>query len=153
MKLFFLAATVAALAAGSGFAADPIEGTWKLNLERSQYRTMPPPQGFTIVIRAKGELAFEHRVTGVMADGRRVSVTYTATLDGKEVPITGDPRYTTVSVRRIDRYTEETRFFKNGKEVRVDRNALSEDKRTRTLTATAPGATAANTAVYEKQPD
>jgi hypothetical protein len=153
MKLFLVAAAMAALVPNSGFAANPIEGTWKLNLERSQYRTIPPPREFTIVIRSKGDAAFEHTVNGILADGRKVSVTYTATRDGKEVPISGDPRYTTVSVRQIDRYTEETRFFKDGKEVRVDQNVLSEDGRTRTLTARVPGATVGNTAVYEKQPE
>jgi hypothetical protein len=151
MKLFFAAAAVGALVPGFAIAADPIEGTWKLNVQRSQYRTMPPPKEFTIAIRNKGEDGFEHTVNGTMADGRKVSVTYTATRDGKESPITGDPRYTTVRVRQIDKYTEQTRFFKDGKEVRVDENVLSPDGQTRTLTAQAPGATAANTAVYEKQ--
>jgi hypothetical protein len=133
-------------------AADPVEGTWKLNLSKSKYVVSPAPKSFTIVIRAMGTQGFEHKVDGVTADGQKVSVVYTAQRNGAEAAITGDARYDTIRVRSIDDRTEEAIFYKGGKEVRIDRYTLSSDGRERTLFARYPGATTGNTAVYDKQP-
>ena len=88
-------------------AADPIEGTWKLNLSKSKYVVTPPPKGFTIVIRAAGNGRFEHKIDGVASDGQKISLVYTASRDGAEAAIVGDARYDTIRIRSIDNRTEE----------------------------------------------
>jgi hypothetical protein len=144
--------SVLAMLCASAAAAqigEPLVGTWRLNVARSKY-TGPPPKEFTIVVTPIDNGALSFQVDGIMADGGKVSVHYTATVDGKETPLAGDPRYTSVSVRKVDDVTYDTVFFKDGKEARVDRSVLSEGGRVRTLTARAEGMAVANLAVYEK---
>jgi len=65
-------------------AAPDLSGTWKLNLEKSNYDQVPPPQDETIVITQKGP-AFTIATT---ADNDRGKEVYTLpfTADGADTP-------------------------------------------------------------------
>jgi hypothetical protein len=76
-------------------------------------------------------------------------------LDGKDTPITGNnPNADTNAVKRIDTHTLESVMKKGGKATTTQRNVLSADGKTRTVTTTATdgqGRKVNNVAVLEKQ--
>ena len=80
---------------------------------------------------------------------------YTTNLDGKDSPLTGNnPNADTLAVRRIDAQTLEAVSKKGGKVTITQRNVLSADGKTRTVTTTgtdAQGQKVNNVAVFEKQ--
>ena len=137
----------------SAQAADPLVGTWKLNVAKSTYSPGPAPKSLTAKIEAAGE---GEKVTadGVRGDGTPIRVEYTAQNDGKDNPITGSPIADTVSLKRLDANTTERTDKKGGKVVQTLTRKLSSDGKTMTVTIKgidAEGRPINNLAVLEKQ--
>jgi hypothetical protein len=128
-------------------------GTWKLNVAKSKYDPGPPPQSQTLKVEAvgKGEKVTSETLT---ADGKKVTVTYTANFDGKDYPLTGSPMADTVSLKRRDARTTERTDKKGGKVVQVLTRVVSVDGKTMTVTlkGTNPqGQAVNNVIVFDKQ--
>ena len=146
-----VAADVAQLSAQG---KDPRIGTWKLNVAKSKYDPGPAPQSQTLKVDAvgKGEKITSETVT---ADGKKVTVTYTANFDGKDYPLTGSALGADkVSLKRIDARTTERIDKKDGKPVVTIRRVVSADGKTMTATSkgtNAEGKPMNNVAVFEKQ--
>jgi len=146
-----VAADVAQLSAQG---KDPRIGTWKLNVAKSKYDPGPAPQSQTLKVDAvgKGEKVTSETVT---ADGKKVTVTYTANFDGKDYPLTGSALGADkVSLKRIDARTTERIDKKDGKPVVTIRRVVSADGKTMTATSkgtNAEGKPMNNVAVFEKQ--
>jgi len=146
-----VAADVAQLSAQG---KDPRIGTWKLNVAKSKYDPGPPPQSQTLKVDAVGK---DETVTSetVTADGKKVTVTYTANFDGKDYPLTGSAvGADKVSLKRIDARTTERIDKKDGKPVVTIRRVVSADGKTMTATSkgtNAEGKPTNNVAVFEKQ--
>jgi len=142
-----VAADVAQLSAQG---KDPRIGTWKLNVAKSKYDPGPAPQSQTLKVDAVGK--GEKTVT---ADGKKVTVTYTANFDGKDYPLTGSALGADkVSLKRIDARTTERIDKKDGKPVVTIRRVVSADGKTMTATSkgtNAEGKPTNNVAVFEKQ--
>jgi hypothetical protein len=89
------------------------------------------------------------------ASGSAQEWSYTSNLDGKDTPITGNnPNADRVAVKRIDAHTLESVMKKGGKVTTMQRNVLSADGKTRTVTTTGTdgqGQKVNNVAVLEKQ--
>ena len=137
----------------SAQAADPLVGTWKLNVAKSTYSPGPAPKSLTAKIEAAGE---GEKVTfdGVRGDDTPIQVVYTAQYDGKDHPITGSPMADTVSLKRLDANTTERTDKKAGKVVQTLTRKLSSDGKTMTVTikgTDAEGRPINNVAVLEKQ--
>ena len=137
----------------SAQAADPLVGTWKLNVAKSTYSPGPAPKSLTAKIEAAGE---GEKVTadGVRGDDTPIQVVYTAQYDGKDHPITGSPMADTVSLKRLDANTTERTDKKAGKVVQTLTRKLSSDGKTMTVTikgTDAEGRPINNLAVLEKQ--
>ncbi|MDQ3260786.1 MAG: hypothetical protein M3Q00_08390 [Pseudomonadota bacterium] len=137
----------------SAQAADPLVGTWKLNVAKSTYSPGPAPKSLTAKIEAAGE---GEKVTadGVRGDDTPIQVEYTAQYDGKDHPITGSPIADTVSLKRLDANTTERTDKKGGKVVQTLTRKLSSDGKTVTVTikgTDAEGRPINNLAVFEKQ--
>jgi len=100
----------------------------------------------------KGEKITSETVT---ADGKKVTVTYTANFDGKDYPLTGSALGADkVSLKRIDARTTERIDKKDGKPVVTIRRVVSADGKTMTATVkgtNAEGKPTNNVAVFEKQ--
>ena len=149
--LVIVAADVAQLSAQ---AKDPRIGTWKLNVAKSTYDPGPPPQSQTLKVEpaGKGEKVTSESVT---ADGKKLTVTYTANFDGKDYPLTGSALGADkVSLKRIDARTTERVDKKDGKAVVTIKRVVSADGKTMTATAkgtNAEGKPMNNVAVFEKQ--
>jgi hypothetical protein len=146
-----VAANVAQLSAQD---KDPRVGTWKLNVAKSKFDPGPAPQSQTLKIEpaGKGEKVTSESVT---ADGKKVTVTYTANFDGKDYPISGSALGADkVSLKRIDARTTERTDKKDGKVVVSIKRVVSADGKTMTATVkgtNAEGKPMNNVAVFEKQ--
>jgi hypothetical protein len=151
VALAVLAADVASVSAQN---KDPRIGTWKLNVAKSKYDPGPPPQSQTLKVEpsGKGEKITSETVT---ADGKTVTVTYTANFDGKDYPLTGSAAGADkVALKRIDARTTERIDKKDGKPLVTIRRVVSADGKTMTATVTgtnAEGTPIKAVAVFEKQ--
>jgi hypothetical protein len=135
-------------------AADPFDGTWKLNLAKSKFSPGPPPKNLTITYAATGD-GIKATTEGVNFEGNPVATTYTATYDVKDTPVTGTGApYDTIALKRIDPNTVESTTKKDGKVVSKGKRVVSKDGKVMTLTSkgtNAKGEPTNNVAVYDKQ--
>src|SRR5437879_12138263 len=97
--------TVALFAtAGTLFAADPFEGTWKLNTAQSKSNATPKDE--TLVIARQGD-NYLVTISGTDSKGAPISVKYTAAAGGGPAKILEGP-YDAISTKRIDERRRET---------------------------------------------
>jgi hypothetical protein len=133
--------------------SDPFAGTWRLNVAKSTYSPGPTPKSITSTYEAAGQ-GYKVSVTNESATGK-TQYSYATNLDGKDSPVTGtNPNADTVTVKRIDARTLEVVSKRGGKITITQRNALSADGKSRTVTTTgtdAQGQRVNNVAVFERQ--
>jgi hypothetical protein len=147
------AAVLAAVLATHAQSKDPVVGTWTLNAAKSKYTPGPTPKSITSIYEAAGK---GYKVT-VKNDtgGGVVQYSYTTNLDGRDSKVTGNnPNADTIGVKRVDARTLEAVSKKNGKVTVIQRNVLSADGKTRTVTTTgtdALGQKVNNVAVFERK--
>ncbi len=127
ITMLFVLAAVATVA----MAADPWNGTWKLNPAKSKAPggRLPHPNS-TNMIEIQGETM--HLISNQTdATGKLEQVEYTAKLDGKEYPVKVSPpppgsQQYTISLKRLNPRTRE--FVENiGKFTIKGQDVLSED--------------------------
>ena len=149
-----LAALVAGAAIVSAQAKDPFVGTWRLNVAKSKYSPGPAPKAQTSTYEAAGQ-GYRISVKGEPATGAAQQWSYTTNLDGKDTPITGNnPNSDMIAVKRIDANTLESVNKRGGKVTTTQRNVVSADGKTRTVTTTGvdgQGQKVNNVALFEKQ--
>jgi hypothetical protein len=119
---------------GSAQAADPLVGTWKLDVAKSKFSPGPPPKSITVTFEAAGEGV---KVTAdvVGADDKTTHTTYTGNYDGKDYPITGsETGADTVSLKRVDARTTKRTDKKGGKVVMTFTRKVSSDGKMLTVT-------------------
>lgn len=147
---------VGAFAAVSWAAAqskDPFVGTWVLNVAPSKYAGAAPKSAQT-VIEAAGT-GYKFTVHQVPATGAARDWSFTTNLDGKPAKISGNnPNADMTTYKRIDARTLESVSTKGGKETTRQKNVVSADGKTRTVTTRgtdAAGQKINDVAVYEKK--
>jgi hypothetical protein len=150
-----LAVGVFALAALSAAqSTDPFVGSWRLNVAKSKYTPGPTPKSVTSTYEAAGK-GYKISVRNEPSSGPLQQYSYSTNLDGADVKVTGNnPNADTIAVKRIDATTLEMVSKKAGKVTTTQRNVVSADGRTRTVTTTgtdAQGQKVNNVAVFEKQ--
>ena len=138
----------------SGFAqADPMIGTWKLNLARSTYTAGPAPRSTTVTFQGAGaNLTATAETTD--AQGRPIRSVFLRIYDGQPHPTTGSPDFDASAYTRIDANTFIYSRMKAGKLVEVGTQVLAQDGRTLTITTRAVNASGQqlnNVGVFEKQ--
>ena len=147
------AAVLAVSLLANAQSKDPFVGTWKLNVAKSKYTPGPAPKSITSVYEVAGK-GYSVSVTTEGAAGT-TKYAYTTNLDGKDSPVTGNnPNADTVTVRRIDARTLEVVSKRGGKVTTTQRNMLSAEGKTRTVTTTgtdAQGQKVNNVGVFERQ--
>src|SRR5262245_14221865 len=115
------------------WAADPVIGTWKLNVAKSTYSPGPAPKSQTRIYE-------EHlggvRVTikTVHADGQSTSVQHPLNYDGKEQPVTGSSSADSIALEKIDDYTSEAILKHATRVIGSNRRVVSRDGKTMTIT-------------------
>lgn len=135
-------------------AADHQAGTWKMNMEKSQFASdMPAPKGETVVIEEQPG-GIKVVSNGLNPEGKPTHFEYSVKYDGKDYPITGSPAVDAVAVTRIDGYTIETVRKKNGAVITTNTTVISKDGKTRTNTfhgKNAKGEPRTWTVIFDKQ--
>lgn len=108
-----LSMTLLALAvtASLGFSADNSMGTWKLDVAKSKYTPAPMPVKALVVIREAADGGVKVSTTGEQADGTAINSSYTAKLDGSEVPVSGNAPYDMIAIKEVNpnTFTDERR--------------------------------------------
>ena len=134
-------------------AADPVLGTWKLNVAKSKFSPGPGPKSSTVTYEAVGD-AVKRTGEGIAADGKKTGFSYTAKFDGKDYPVTGSENLDAISIKKIDDHSTESTLKRAGKAVASAKRTISKDGKVMTITTTgtnAKGEKFNTVAVYDKQ--
>jgi hypothetical protein len=137
----------------SAQTADPLVGTWRLNVAKSTFKPGPAPKNITVVIEPAGK-GLKIAVDGAGPDGAPVKWGYSSQRDGKDTPVTGSPAYDTASVVQNSPTTGTITYKKGGKVVATAKTEVSPDGKMLTVTSdgTNPqGQAVHNVAIYTRQ--
>ena len=132
----FASVIVIAMAMGSSGLAqgpDPRIGTWKLDVAKSKYSPGPAPKSGTVTFSAAGQ-GVKAAIDFVGPDGSKTQWGYTANLDGKPYPVTGNADGDMVMAKRVNANTVETTYTLKGKPTTVNTGVVSADGKTFTVT-------------------
>src|SRR5262245_11899228 len=132
-------------------AQDNWIGVWKMNPVRSKYQSGTLPKSRTLNFQAvtNGVKA----TSDLLDDLGAVHIEFTASFDGKDVPMRGTNQGNTIAAERVDAYTFETVQKTNGQVTITTRFAVSRDGRSLTATSSGldpDGVKFMNVAVYDK---
>jgi hypothetical protein len=153
-SLMIVVGVLAATAWTVAQSKDAFVGAWTLNVAKSKYSPGPAPKAQTSTYESAGG-GYKVTVKSTPASGGVQEWTYTTKLDGASAPVTGNnPNADMTAVKRIDATTLEVVNTKGGKETTRQRNVVSADGKTRTVTTTGvdgQGQKVSNVAVFEKK--
>jgi hypothetical protein len=147
----FLTIGGAALAAGT--AADPVVGTWKLNVAKSTFSAGPALKSQTRIYSQSAQgITLNMKTVG--ADGKEINSHTTYQLDGTDYPVTGIAAYDSLSGKQVDSNTAEFTLKMAGKTIGTTRRTVSKDGKTLTSTlkmTDAKGEKTENSTLFDKQ--
>ena len=151
-----LLAMLAAVSSPGQAQQDPLLGTWKQNLAKSQYdpSTRAPKIPTTVRRTAVGINGYKQTTDGMNAQGAATHTEFTANWDGKDYPVTGSADYDSVSLKKIDAFTLITVNKRSGVVVRMLRTVVSKNGKTSTSAVigyTMQGIAFHNVVVLDKQ--
>ena len=149
-KLLSLAVLASVLFAVPAFAADPVVGSWKLNVAKSKFAGPAIKAATRVYTEANGLYTLEQKMTG--ADGKETS-NKTTYRDGKEEKQAGGPADATVA-KKLDANTWDFELKKDGKVVGKVHRVVSADGKTLTVHnsgAKLSGAEGDETLVFDRQ--
>jgi len=128
------------LVASGLYAADPFEGTWKLNESKSQL-TRGTDKDTKIVYNSR---LIRDKVTvtadGVEGDGTPIHSQWKGKFDGKDYKVTGDPDADMRSYKKINDRTLFMTAKKSGEVVAQGLIVVSADGKSQDVTLTSPDA-------------
>jgi hypothetical protein len=133
-------------------AADPIVGTWKLNVAKSKF-SLTAPKSSTVTYTEDGEWLVV-KVESVAADGKSTTRNSRFKLDGKEYPYDSPYGKGTISGKKTGEGQGMATIKLGGGNSYTQQTVISADGKTRTLTTAgknAQGQTINNTVVYDKE--
>jgi hypothetical protein len=139
--------------ASAADTSSPLTGTWILNVAKSKFDPGPAPKSDsrTYVESAQGVTV---TVNVVSASGSTISEHSTYAYDGKDYPITGNPREDALSLKRLNARTTIITQKLSGKVVGTETRVISADGKVMTISAkgtNANGLPFEQVAVYDKQ--
>jgi hypothetical protein len=141
------------VSAASAQTAEPIVGTWKLDLAKSTYKPGPAPKSSILTIEPAGK-GIKVDVDAVNGDGSPLKWGFTTVRDGKEeAKVIGNSMYDVVTATRESATAGTNVYKKGGKVVMTTKAAISADGKTMTLTSTGTdpkGQAVHNVAIYRK---
>jgi hypothetical protein len=138
--------------AGVLIAADPFVGTWKLDSEKTKYKTGMPPKEQTVTFSEEGS-ELHVVVKGTSSDGQPISTHFIVPIAGGTGKVIESP-YEAVSAKNAKANERETSFSKGGSVVYTAHAKRSADGKTMTVAVkgTNPsGQTVEGTNFYQKQ--
>jgi hypothetical protein len=151
-KTLFVGA-ILAIGTGTALAADPVVGTWKLNLAKSTFSPGPAPKSQTRTY-AESPQGTTLTIKTTAANGKESTSTLTFKDDGKPYPVSGNPDFEMVSVTRVDASTVHSTQTKAGAAVGTGVRTVSKDGKTLTFKQKgthADGGKYDDVSVYDRQ--
>ncbi len=145
-----------ALAAAVGLwaADDPLMGTWKLNVEKSNFGSGQAPKSQIVKMEPEGANGLKFMEEIVDAKGEMHQRGYSAMFDGKDHPVEVDANRDAVMFKRIDAHKMEIINKKAGKVTYTILREVSPDGKSVTVTfkgANAQTQAMNRTMVFDKQ--
>jgi hypothetical protein len=125
-----LAAAAITIISLSAQAGDPLTGAWELNLAKSTFTNVPAPKSETRTYEVTGQQV-KMTAERINAKGEPVLYGYTANLDGKDYPYTGNPIHDAISITPVDALT--SNYTLKGKVGGTGTRAISKDGKTMTI--------------------
>jgi hypothetical protein len=123
---------ILAVGTSAASAADAVIGTWNLNVAKSTFSPGPAPksQTRTYAESAQGTVLTVKTVT---ADGQESRASLTFKADGKPYPMSGNPDFDSVAVKRVSALKVKSTQMKAGVNVGTGVRTVSKDGRTLTF--------------------
>jgi hypothetical protein len=135
MRMLFktlLMGAIFSMAAGPALAADPVIGTWQLNVAKSKFSPGPGPKSQTRTY-ADSPDGTALTIKSVSADGKESNMTLTFKTDGKPSKANGNPDFDTVKVTRVDERTVKSLQTRGGADAGSGVRSVSKDGKTLTF--------------------
>ena len=155
--LQFVAIALLVVAGSSPLYAqsNPLVGTWKLNVAKSQFDPGPAPKSLIRTVVAQGD-GVKYTFVGVSVDGKPISYGFSVNFDGKDNPIMGSipSGADTISAQRKDPNTFEASLKKGGNVIGTSKVTVSNDGKVTTVDSNgtdAAGVKGHDVQVYDKQ--
>ena len=152
MRRFSMIALLAAsLIAGTALAADPVVGTWTLDVAKSKFSPGPAPKSSTRVYSESADgVTLDAKSVG--ADGKETSMHTTYAADGKSHSATGHPDADGVVAKSSNPRIWDFALSKDGKPVGTVHRVVSADGKTLTVhnKGTHNGAPYDDTLIYKR---
>ena len=114
--------------------ANPIVGTWKLNVAKSTFIPGPGWRSQTRNYRAAPGGGVSVEWIGVGASGEAMHVNFISRLDGKDYPMVGSANYDTLNAVQVDAFTVKSEEKRDGKIVGIAMRRVSPDGKVLTIT-------------------
>src|ERR1700686_873767 len=149
---YVVVAMFVAMASAQVFAqANPLLGTWKLNVAKSKYTGTPMPKEMTRTVEADGD-SVKYTYAGTGREGSSISYGFTVKYDGKDYPMTGNSPggIDMIAIKRVNANTYEATQKKAGKVAANTKVEVSKDGKVATITSKGTDSTS-YVAVYDKQ--
>jgi hypothetical protein len=89
----------------AALGADNTIGTWKLNIEQSQFNLGAMPGKSLTVLREASDGGVKVTITGEAPDGTAINASYTAKYDGQAVQVSGNAPYDTIAIKQVNAST------------------------------------------------
>jgi hypothetical protein len=147
MTLLLTAILGSAVAVGG---SDPILGTWKLNVAKSKFSSVPAPQSQTRVYEMSPDGVMVTTTT-IDAHGKSSITIFPAKYDGKPYPVNGLGEATAMALRKVDERTAAITLSHAGSVVATAERIISVDGNTMTITNKKLDPPAEDVSIYEKQ--
>lgn len=119
-------------------AADPVVGTWQLNVAKSKFAGAAPKSGTRVYTESAAGITL--KITTVAANGTSSTEESTFKYDGKEYPYSGSSDFDSLSLTRKDANTIQSTQKKAGKVVGSTVRTVSADGKVLTLVSKRTGA-------------
>jgi hypothetical protein len=151
-KIAAIALLSTVLLGTTAFAADAVDGTWKLNVAKSKFSGAAPQSGTRVYSENADGGAMDQKMVG--ADGKEKSMHVVLAYDGKAHPATGNPDADSVTGKAINARTSDFKLTKDGKATGTVHRVVSADGKTLTVHnkgTHADGTPYDDTLVYDKQ--
>jgi hypothetical protein len=123
-------------------------GTWDLNVAKSDFGKEAPPKSIRMILTGTGT-ARGWTMDTVEADGKSEKISYSGTVDGRFYPVKGDTEGSTFAYMKDGSFAMKD---KSGKVVATSTWSLSADGKTMTvhMIVHTPNGDVTNTGVYQR---
>lgn len=127
-----------AKATQSNSAQGPAVGTWKLNLQKSDFGKMPPPKSVTVTVTEDTPTSLKWRAAIVDDKDKRITESFVGAPDGKDYPVKGSENAETIAYTNENGVIKATGKTKDGTTIQQT-ITMADDHNSMTLNSTASG--------------